>query len=1230
MKSNYIKNIVLISALLFVNVNAQNKIKTSQNSDIIEYRSKDGLPSNNFTSAAQTKDGYIWLSGPEGTFRFDGYEFAYIGKELGIPEMQAVFYDSSKDMLYFASPEKFASFDGSKFTAYDHSSGYALKDNPGQVISFVKKDSKGTIWIGSYTPFVDRSFNGSLINFRNNKFTTFDSLSFPLHNASNFLETPFGDLIFTSFGRNTQNGDGAYIALYKNDRFTKIDSAYGFNYYNAIIEDEYSSYIDLNGNTYIPFSGNLDLENENTNKGSGVLIYDGENFKSLPGLENKIAKGNYVGSVFCDNENKKVYANIYRFAAEKISKSDNTIFEINNNKWDPSEILKEIYLNAGNDAFKLLNFSYNFSRFQKSSNQFPFSLIFGSVGISQSSSDVTQFFTVKNNKWEKYDAFIGNTIINLNNGVLLATAKGIGFYSKNNSILLTKKDGLLYPETTIPQLYTDKNGLVWIINSYSDIPTYISLSSVGINVWDGNKLRTITIKDGLKSNITFEPLQDSNMRIWIPTDKGITQIREIRNSDGEWIFKLKNYNLKSGEDYNVSTVLETEKKELYVYQNYVRPQYSSVPNADFFLGKIVDNNIEEIKSPFSKELQSLPYQLFSLRAAKNGHLWLAGHFANNIEKLSSVKTELKIFDGTNWIDPPKDWNVPNQKLHFVGELDNGAFYLTAGHFYNFNGREFIELSDSIDQFANYSILKGASVSGTQTNIQVGNYLYIRLRNRGLAIFDGKNLNYYTPRNSIIPTDIHNPEINFNGDVFFGSHSGAVKIRGEKVELYYDDETITVGGPASAAVDMYGNIVKFFTGIGLSIEKYKKESAVLKISSVSINDKSYYYQYPNTLSYSDNSLLFNYAVLNFSHPDQTMYEHILEGYDKEWSRQSNLSFSEYQNLPPGNYVFKVRATVANGEKINESTYAFVIHPPYWKTWWAYSTYLLILGGFLYTVRKIELKRQEKNAAIQESKLRAEAAELQAKAAEAQSRVVQAENERKSNELEEARQLQLSMLPKELPFVKDLDIAVYMKTATEVGGDYYDFALSADGTLNVAVGDGTGHGMQAGTLVTLIKGLFTSEVCSKQILNFFNDASRTIKEINLGRLMMAFSLLKIKEGHVQFSSAGMPPLYIYRSSSKMVEEINLEGMPLGAMKKFNYKLYETQIESGDILLLMSDGYPELSNDNKEQISYERVKIQIAETAERSSSEIIEYFKKSGSDWVNDKNPDDDVTFVVLKVK
>jgi serine phosphatase RsbU (regulator of sigma subunit) len=224
----------------------------------------------------------------------------------------------------------------------------------------------------------------------------------------------------------------------------------------------------------------------------------------------------------------------------------------------------------------------------------------------------------------------------------------------------------------------------------------------------------------------------------------------------------------------------------------------------------------------------------------------------------------------------------------------------------------------------------------------------------------------------------------------------------------------------------------------------------------------------------------------------------------------------------------------------------------------------------------------------------------------------------------------MLPKELPKVENLDIAVYMKTATEVGGDYYDFAISDDGTLIVGVGDATGHGMQAGTIVTLLKGLFTSEVSKKELLIFLNDTSNAIKGIELGRLMMAFSLLRIKENLIQFSSAGMPPMYIFRKESKIVEEINMKGMPLGAIRNFEYKLYEAELTSGDCILLLSDGYPELENSKNEQIGYKRLKIQFAEAAEKQPDDIIQYFKDSGSEWVNDQEPEDDVTFVVIKVK
>jgi hypothetical protein len=252
------------------------------------------------------------------------------------------------------------------------------------------------------------------------------------------------------------------------------------------------------------------------------------------------------------------------------------------------------------------------------------------------------------------------------------------------------------------------------------------------------------------------------------------------------------------------------------------------------------------------------------------------------------------------------------------------------------------------------------------------------------------------------------------------------------------------------------------------------------------------------------------------------------------------------------------------------------------------------------------------------------------AEKQNKIIQAENQRKTEELEEARQLQLAMLPKELPQLPNLDIAVFMKTATEVGGDYYDFHVDNKGVLTAVIGDATGHGMKAGTIVTITKSMFNSLSSEKNILKVFSQISQVIRDMKFRQLSMCLMMLKIYENKLQISSAAMPPAYIYRSSKKKVDEIVLNGMPLGALPSFPYKIEETILNSGDTILLMSDGYPELMNDKGKMFGYEKALKIFEELAHTQSEEIIEGLKISASEWVQNKMPDDDVTFVVIKIK
>ena len=128
----------------------------------------------------------------------------------------------------------------------------------------------------------------------------------------------------------------------------------------------------------------------------------------------------------------------------------------------------------------------------------------------------------------------------------------------------------------------------------------------------------------------------------------------------------------------------------------------------------------------------------------------------------------------------------------------------------------------------------------------------------------------------------------------------------------------------------------------------------------------------------------------------------------------------------------------------------------------------------------------------------------------------------------------MLPKELPKLPNLDIAVYMKTATEVGGDYYDFHVGLDGTLTAVVGDATGHGMRAGTMVTSTKSLFSSYAEDDNIIDTFHEMTRCYKNMHLDNLSMCMTMLKINGNILKMSSAGMPPVYVYKKGTSSVEE------------------------------------------------------------------------------------------------
>ena len=240
----------------------------------------------------------------------------------------------------------------------------------------------------------------------------------------------------------------------------------------------------------------------------------------------------------------------------------------------------------------------------------------------------------------------------------------------------------------------------------------------------------------------------------------------------------------------------------------------------------------------------------------------------------------------------------------------------------------------------------------------------------------------------------------------------------------------------------------------------------------------------------------------------------------------------------------------------------------------------------------------------------------------------ENQRKKIEFEEAKKIQLSMLPATLSSNGCYDYAVLFQTADEVGGDYFDVKSYDDKNLKIVIGDATGNGLKAGVMVTVIKTLLLTLEDETEIITCFEKITKYLKILNLRLVYMCLMILYIKEDIITWSSAGMPPLYHYKNSENQVKEFILKGMPLGAHKNFPYQTKSIALCEDDAVLICSDGIIELFNSKKEMFGENRLKKIFNSIRNSTPAEVIDIFRKEISKWTGTQNISDDICIIIVK--
>ncbi|WP_299458034.1 SpoIIE family protein phosphatase [uncultured Microscilla sp.] len=130
-----------------------------------------------------------------------------------------------------------------------------------------------------------------------------------------------------------------------------------------------------------------------------------------------------------------------------------------------------------------------------------------------------------------------------------------------------------------------------------------------------------------------------------------------------------------------------------------------------------------------------------------------------------------------------------------------------------------------------------------------------------------------------------------------------------------------------------------------------------------------------LPYKNNSLRFVFALPYYQNSQDIVYQHILENFDTKWSQWNKNTEKEYTNLPEGTYTFKVKARTAEGSESLVTQYTFVILAPWYRTFWAYTLYVLGIGLSIFLVMKISTRNHRKRRAILQRKIDENTAKIQ---------------------------------------------------------------------------------------------------------------------------------------------------------------------------------------------------------------------------------------------------------------
>ncbi len=619
-----------------------------------------------------------------------------------------------------------------------------------------------------------------------------------------------------------------------------------------------------------------------------------------------------------------------------------------------------------------------------------------------------------------------------------------------------------------------------------------------------------------------------------------------------------------------------------ITRNNVKELWISL-NTGISIFNIEQDRFENFKFNQRSSRNRFPEGFSSILLSRNNELWMtnsvSGLYKYEIENLDLIKHY--IFDIND------KTSITSSSITSISEYNDEIYVGSKGD------GVFVYSNDSIG-FQNINTENGLLSNNIISFLKTYQFLFI-LTDRGINYFDFEVISSLTDGNNNNLRNINN------------------------------DDGLDINGIINSGITFYNDFVYLFTNDEIQkIDLYNlfedNESPIINLTESEYIDQNFdRKRYDITeskinLSSDISNIELSLSSPSFYKPQSSQIFYKIEELNDQWINLGNerkliIQSSGYSNsfvndnkilAPYGEYNLRIKSTNSSGiESSNQLEYNLSVTPPWYLTTIAFISYFLIIVGSIFTYVRFSQGRTRRLM----------------------------EEKRKEEELEEAHNLQMGLLAKENPKREDLDISTFIRCATEVGGDYYDFIEFEDGSLLAICGDATGHGTASGMMVSITKaGLLGIDSNDPNFI--LKTLNKIIKKVDIGRLRMSLNLVHFQNGSIKMSSAAMPPMYHYEKKNNKVDEITISNLPLGGLMSENFTVLDKKFAKDDVLVMLSDGLPEAPNKDGELLDYAAVKDCIEKHSTKTASEIKDELVKLSDKWMNGIHNPDDITIVVCK--